>query len=154
MVSGSLDIAAVNPTADDPLPEVYIDLGATLCDYCNNCDLAVDGSPTNNIFISDLVFIFVLDSVPENNWHNNPFLTSRFSHILGANDLSNISIIFGCRPIWINSLALSVLKLKISLDYESILPILPLSCHANDITSNYGLNKAFIFLLLLFSLSE
>lgn len=55
LVSGSLDILAVKPTADDPLPDVYIDLGATLCEYCNNCDFAVDGSPTNNIFISDLV---------------------------------------------------------------------------------------------------
>merc|ERR1719401_454558 len=52
LVTGSLLIEAVRPTALLPLPEVYIARGASLYAYCSNCDFAVDGSPQSNEFIS------------------------------------------------------------------------------------------------------
>src|ERR1700685_4679084 len=76
--SGSRVTYAVNPTAEDPLPEVYTPRGAILCTYyqtkpkrnseqdkeknqgkdlsptCKICDLLVPGSPTSSTLISPL----------------------------------------------------------------------------------------------------
>jgi hypothetical protein len=52
LVFHTLVTYAVNPTADEPLPEVYMPLGAILCTYCSSCDLLVPGSPTRRTLIS------------------------------------------------------------------------------------------------------
>lgn len=67
---------------------MYIPLGAILNTCCNSWDLAVDGSPTRQIFISALNLplpdynIYFL--VPPNNCANIPFLMSLFPWIDGA----------------------------------------------------------------------
>lgn len=53
-VSGSLVMYTVRPTAELPLPEVQIPLGAILWTYCKSCDLAVDGSPQSKMLSSPL----------------------------------------------------------------------------------------------------
>lgn len=54
LVSESFVTYTVRPTADEPLPEVKIPLGAILWTYCKSYDFAVDGSPQSKIFISPL----------------------------------------------------------------------------------------------------
>ncbi len=53
-VYGSFLTLAVKPTALDPFPLVYIPLGDILWTCWINWDLAVEGSPIKQIFISDL----------------------------------------------------------------------------------------------------
>jgi len=48
---------AVKPAAEDPLPLVYTQIGATLSTNFKNYDLATDGSPKSNTFKSPLSFI-------------------------------------------------------------------------------------------------
>ena len=43
---------AVRPAADDPLPEVYTQMGAVFSTNLRNCDLAVDGSPIRSTLTS------------------------------------------------------------------------------------------------------
>ena len=50
----SLVILAVRPAAEDPFPEVYTAMEAVCSTNLRNCDLAVDGSPISNMFISPL----------------------------------------------------------------------------------------------------
>jgi len=50
----SLVIVAVNPAAEDPLPDVYIAKEAACSTNFKNCDLAVEGSPMRSILISPL----------------------------------------------------------------------------------------------------
>ena len=57
-VSGSRTTLAVNPTALDPLPDVYTPRGDSLWTYPNNCDLDVPGSPTNRMLMSPRFFSF------------------------------------------------------------------------------------------------
>lgn len=54
LVSRSLVIYAVSPTAEDPLPDVYIPQGETLLIKLRICDFAVEGSPIKSTLISDL----------------------------------------------------------------------------------------------------
>ena len=54
LVSGSFVMYTVRPTADEPLPDVYIPLGAILCTYYRSCDFAVEGSPHKRMLISPL----------------------------------------------------------------------------------------------------
>ncbi len=79
---------AVNPTALDPLPEVYIPLGAILNTCCNSCDFAVEGSPTRQMLISALNLPLpdynISFFAPPNNCANIPFLISLFPWIEGA----------------------------------------------------------------------
>ena len=64
-------IEAVNPAALEPLPLVYTLIGAALYTNFKNYDLAVDGSPSNKMFISPLKRIpsgsVFVD--PLNSWH-------------------------------------------------------------------------------------
>jgi len=53
-VSTSLNTEAVRPAAVDAFPLVYIALGKKLLIYFKNCDLAVEGSPTMQMFKSPL----------------------------------------------------------------------------------------------------
>ena len=52
LVSWSVVTAAVSPTPDEPRPVVVIALGAACSTYRNSCDLAVLGSPINNMLMS------------------------------------------------------------------------------------------------------
>ena len=88
--SGSRVTYAVRPTAEEPLPEVYIPRGAMRWTYVNNCDLATPGSPTSKTFISPrtlfaAVPLNVLFVAPKS-WHSSPFFTSSNSQIDGASD--------------------------------------------------------------------
>ncbi len=69
-------ILAVKPAADEPLPLVYTAIDAVFYTNFKNCDLAVDGSPNNNTFISPLKIVLsgknFLD--PPNNIHAMAFL--------------------------------------------------------------------------------
>src|ERR1700730_2972716 len=51
-VSGSRVTYAVRPTAEEPLPLVYIPRGAILWMYWRICDFAVDGSPQRRTLMS------------------------------------------------------------------------------------------------------
>jgi hypothetical protein len=51
-VSGSEVTAAVSPTPETPRPDVLIARGAIFNTNRKSCDLAVDGSPTNNTLMS------------------------------------------------------------------------------------------------------
>lgn len=55
LVSGSLVMYAVRPTALDPLPEVYWPRGTKLYTYWSSCDLLVPGSPHSRRLISALL---------------------------------------------------------------------------------------------------
>ena len=51
---GSRITEAVRPAAEDPLPDVYTAIGATLSTNFNSCDLAVPGSPSSKMLMSPL----------------------------------------------------------------------------------------------------
>merc|ERR1719446_1809213 len=95
LVTGSLLIVAVRPTALLPLPEVYTPLGATLYENCRSCDFAVEGSPQSNVLISGrqrpLLLCETGLGVPPNSWERRPFLTSSSSKIEGAKDFTSFS---------------------------------------------------------------
>lgn len=82
-------IAAVNPAADVPLPDVYTDNGAALSANFNICDFAVDGSPNNRTFISPLKCIPPGNDFdePDNNNDNIASFTFSRPKIPGAIDL-------------------------------------------------------------------
>lgn len=69
---------AVKPAADEPLPLVYTEMGATLSTNFKNYDFAVEGSPSSNTLMSPLSLIpsgnFLGD--PPNNKHATAFLIS------------------------------------------------------------------------------
>ena len=50
--------AAVRPTPEDPRPVVLIANGAISIIERNNCDLAVEGSPTINTLISPSLYCY------------------------------------------------------------------------------------------------
>lgn len=83
LVSGSLVTYAVNPTADEPRPDVYCERGTKLYTYWSNCDFDVPGSPHNSKCISDRKFCRPNETcfflVPPNNCSKMPFLMSVFS---------------------------------------------------------------------------
>jgi hypothetical protein len=54
LLTGSLLIAAVRPTPEEPLPVVYTPRGATDAIYLSSCDLATPGSPIKHILMSPL----------------------------------------------------------------------------------------------------
>jgi hypothetical protein len=54
VLTGSLLIAAVRPTPEEPLPVVYTPRGATDAMYFSSCDLATPGSPIKQMFMSPL----------------------------------------------------------------------------------------------------
>ena len=80
LVSGSFLTFAVRPTALEPLPLVYIPLGAILWTCWSIWDLAVEGSPTRQMLMSDLNLPLPIYSnyflVPPKSWARIPFLMS------------------------------------------------------------------------------
>jgi hypothetical protein len=77
---------AVRPAAEDPLPLVYTEIGATLSTNFKNCDLAVDGSPRSSTLISPLNLIpsGSLLGEPPKRRHATAFLISSYPKIDGA----------------------------------------------------------------------
>lgn len=76
LVSGSLVMYAVRPTALDPLPEVYWPRGTKLYTYWSSCDLLVPGSPHSRRLISALLteqqiilILFVSNKLSVNQWY-------------------------------------------------------------------------------------
>ena len=54
LVAASRMTEAVRPAAEDPLPDVYTAMGATLSTNLRSCDLAVPGSPRRRTLMSPL----------------------------------------------------------------------------------------------------
>mmetsp|Transcript_13665 Transcript_13665/g.57836 ORF Transcript_13665/g.57836 Transcript_13665/m.57836 type:complete len:221 (+) Transcript_13665:706-1368(+) len=107
-VSGSLCTYAVRPTADEPLPDVYIPRGATLLTYVSSCDFETPGSPTRMTLRSPRTLFPEVEPlnvllVAPNSWHSKPFLTSSISHILGARDATSRSYMSPFLPMASNS---------------------------------------------------
>jgi len=69
---------AVRPAAEEPLPLVYTQIGATRSTNFKNYDLATDGSPKSKTFKSPLSFIPSLSffGTPPKRRHATAFLIS------------------------------------------------------------------------------
>lgn len=57
-VEESLEMLAVNPAADEPLPEVYTAMADVCSTNLRNWDLAVEGSPISRTFMSPLKIVW------------------------------------------------------------------------------------------------
>eukprot|EP00955_Chlamydomonas_euryale_P063132 358569-Chlamydomonas_euryale.AAC.2 len=99
---------AVSPAAEEPLPEVYTLIGATLDANLRNCDFAVDGSPSSSTLMSPrrLVPSGNVFREPPNSSAATAFLTSSPPKMLGAMRAK--------RSSWIRSLFEKVSNLEIS----------------------------------------
>lgn len=91
LVKGSIVIAAVSPTPELPLPDVYTPLGAIWAMCLSSWDFAMPGSPIRPMLISPRILKLssVILVMPPAMRRSSAFLTVSMPNISGAIDLDS-----------------------------------------------------------------